>query len=85
MKSILGNPALEHKFVKGLKKVHPDSRIYRKSGTWKQYHSDSAIVEHNGRRYIAVSLAKSRHGDRWLTDLIVALDKLVCEPAPTAR
>jgi beta-lactamase class A len=85
MKSILGDPAIEHKFVKGLKKVHPESRIYRKSGTWKQYHSDSAIVEHDGRRYIAVALAKSRHGDKWLTDLIVALDKLVCEPAPIAR
>jgi beta-lactamase class A len=85
MKSILGNPAIEHKFVKGLKKVHPESRIYRKSGTWKQYHSDSAIVEHDGRRYIAVALAKSRHGNKWLADLIVALDKLVCEPAPTVR
>jgi beta-lactamase class A len=85
MKSILGNPAIEHKFVKGLKKVQPESRIYRKSGTWKQYHSDSAIVEHDGRRYIAVALAKSRNGDQWLTDLIVALDKLVCEPNPTAR
>ena len=85
MKSILGSPAIEHKFVKGLKKVQPESRIYRKSGTWKQYHSDSAIVEHDGRRYIAVALAKSRNGDQWLTDLIVALDKLVCEPNPTAR
>jgi beta-lactamase class A len=85
MKSILGNPAIEHKFVKGLKKVHPESRIYRKSGTWKQYHSDSAIVEHDGRRYIAVALAKSPHGDRWLTDLIVALDKLVCEPDLTVQ
>ena len=85
MKSILGNPAIEHKFVKGLKKVHPKSRIYRKSGTWKQYHSDSAIVEHDGRRYIAVALAKSPHGDRWLTDLIVALDKLVCEPDLTVQ
>ncbi len=85
MKSILGNPAIEHKFVKGLKKVHPESRIFRKSGTWKQYHSDSAIVEHHGRRYIAVALAKSPHGDRWLTDLIVALDKLVCEPDLTVQ
>ncbi len=85
MKSILGNPAIEHKFVKGLKKVHPESRIYRKSGTWKQYHSDSAIVEHDGRRYIAVALAKSPHGDKWLTDLILALDKLVCEPDPTVQ
>jgi len=85
MKSILGQPAIEHKFVKGLKEIHPESRIYRKSGTWKQYHSDSAIIEHDGRRYIAVALAKSHHGERWLTDLIVALDKLVCGPASTVR
>jgi len=85
MKSILGNPAIEHKFVKGLKKLDPDSRIYRKSGTWKQYHSDSAIIEHNGRRYIAVALAKSPSGGEWLAELIVALDRLVCEPAAAAQ
>jgi len=85
MKSILGNPAIEHKFVKGIKKIHPKSRIYRKSGTWKQYHSDSAIIEHDGRHYIAVALAKSSHGDKWLTELIVALDELVCESAPMVQ
>ena len=85
MKSILGNPAIEHKFVKGLKKVHPNSRIYRKSGTWKQFHSDSAIIEHDGRRYIAVALAKSPDGEKWLSKLIVALDKLVCKTEPTLQ
>ena len=83
MKSILANPAIEHKFVKGLKAVHPDSRIYRKSGTWKQYHSDSAIIEHDGRRYIAVALAKSRRGGQWLSDLIVAMDDLIFNSAPS--
>ena len=83
MKSILANPAIEHKFVKGLKSVHPDSRIYRKSGTWKQYHSESAIIEHDGRRYIAVALAKSRRGGKWLSDLIVAMDDLIFKSAPT--
>jgi beta-lactamase class A len=83
MKSILSNPAIEHKFVKGLKSVHPDSRIYRKSGTWQQYHADSAIVEHDGRRYIAVALAKSRRGGKWLSDLIVAMDDLIFKSAPT--
>ncbi len=83
MKSILANPAIEHKFVKGLKSVHPDSRIYRKSGTWQQYHSDSAIIEHDGRRYIAVALAKSRLGGKWLSDLIVAMDDLIFKSAPS--
>ena len=83
MKTILADPAIKHKFVKGLKSVHPDSRIYRKSGTWKQYHSDSAIIEHDGRRYIAVALAKSRRGGQWLSDLIVAMDDLIFKSAPS--
>jgi len=80
MKSILADPAHEHKFVKGLKDIQPDSEIYRKSGTWGPYHSDSAIVEHHGRRYIAVALAKSAKGERWLQELIVALDGIICPP-----
>jgi beta-lactamase class A len=77
MKSILGDPAINHKFVKGLKAVHPDSRIYRKSGTWQHYHADSAIIEHDGRRYIAVAIAKSPQGGEWLRKLIVAMDNLI--------
>ncbi len=79
MKAILAESEIEHKFVKGLKSVQPDSEIYRKSGTWGPYHSDSAIIEHDGRRYIAVALAKSRHGEKWLQKLIVALDEVVCQ------
>jgi len=78
MKSILADPAHDHKFVKGLKEIQPDSEIYRKSGTWGPYHSDSAIIEHHGRRYIAVALAKSAQGERWLQKLIVALDDIIC-------
>ena len=80
MKAILADPAIKHKFVKGLESKHPDSRIYRKSGTWKQYHSDSAIIEHDGHRYIAVALAKSPLGGKWLSDLIVAMDDLISKP-----
>ncbi|MGD2099212.1 MAG: serine hydrolase [Desulfobacterales bacterium] len=79
MKTILAETEIEHKFVKGLKSVQPDSEIYRKSGTWGPYHSDSAIIEHDGRRYIAVALAKSRHGEQWLQKIIVALDEVVCQ------
>ena len=85
MKAILSNPEINHKFVKGLKSVHPDSRIYRKSGTWRQFHSDSAIIEHDGRRYIAVALAKSPKGGRWLSELIVSMDKLILETTPDSN
>jgi beta-lactamase class A len=77
MKAILGNPAINHKFVKGLRETHPDARIFRKSGTWKEFHSDSGIIEHEGYRYIAVALTRSPDGGKWLSDLIVQLDALV--------
>jgi len=80
MKAILGNPEINHKFVQGLKTLHPDSTIYRKSGTWQDFHSDSALVEHEGHRYIAVALSQSPDGGRWLSELIVAMDNLICRP-----
>lgn len=80
MKQILGNPGIRHKFVKGLAQTSPDARIYRKSGTWGEYHADSAIVEHDGRRYIAVALARSAAGGQWMSSLIVALDGIICHP-----
>lgn len=83
MKQILGNPGIHHKFVKGLEKEHPEARIFRKSGSWRHFHADSAIVERAGRRYIAVALAEHTEGGKWLEELIVAMDDLVFEkPAP---
>ena len=84
MKAILGKPGINHKFVKGLKKAAPEAVIYRKSGSWKQYHADSAIVEHKGRRYIAVALAQDPRGGQWLSKLIVAMDELIMQPDPVA-
>lgn len=83
MKAALSKPAIRHKFVKGLMANRPGSDIYRKSGTWRDYHADSAIVERDGRRYIAVALAHSAQGSAWLSKLIVALDDLVFRPSIT--
>lgn len=77
MKEILSKPAINHKFVKGLKRVHPKSEIFRKSGSWHQFHADSAIVERDGRRYIAVALAENPKGGQWLSKIIVEMDKLI--------
>ena len=76
MKEKLSQPAIQHKFVKGLQS-RPDAVIYRKSGSWRQYHADSAIVEHDGRRYIAVALAEDSQGGVWLSRLIAKLDDLI--------
>ncbi len=81
MKEILSRPAIKHKFVSGLERMRPGSIIYRKSGSWKQFHSDSAIVERDGRRYIAVALANHPNGGEWLSHLIVSLDDIVFSQA----
>ncbi len=75
MKEILSHPGIRHKFVKGLSQ-RPGSRIFRKSGSWREWHSDAAIVEHNGRKYVAVALMESSVKNV-LSRLIVRLDDLV--------
>ncbi len=50
---IFGNPAIKHKFVKGLD-GRENVEIYRKSGTWRDYHADSGIVVHDDFTYIVV-------------------------------
>jgi beta-lactamase class A len=84
MKTILGDPAIHHKFVQGLENARPGSHVFRKSGTWQDYHADSALVERDGRRYIAVGLAKSPQGGKWLSRLIVAMDDLIFHPGSAA-
>jgi beta-lactamase class A len=80
MKSILSQSEINHKFFLGIKQVYPYASVYRKSGTWQHWHADSAIIEHDGRRYIAVALAESPQGGEWLQRMIVAMDGLIFEP-----
>lgn len=67
---ILSQPAIEHKFVKGLDDVNPDATIYRKSGTWMQYHSDSGIVVADNYRYVIVAITRTPQGETLLERLI---------------
>jgi len=85
MREILSEPAINHKFVAGLNSARPGSKILRKSGTWRTYHADSAIVERDGRRYIAVAMANHHSGGKWLSEIIVAMDDLIFSPENVAR
>lgn len=77
MKQMLSKPGIEHKFVKGLAN-QDDVEIFRKSGTWRDWHADSAIVEaHTGHRYILTALAKDNDGGDWLADIASSLHDLV--------
>lgn len=80
MKEILSHPKINHNFVKGLAS-HPEAKIYRKSGTWRHWHADSALIEANGYKYIAVALADDPKGGLWLSEMIAPMHELI---VPTA-
>ena len=77
MKEILAGTTLDHKFMKPLRLLHPEFLMYRKSGSWATYHSDSVLVKGNDRAYIAVALCNDPGGSRWLGKIIQALDAMI--------
>ncbi|MEJ2214265.1 MAG: serine hydrolase [Gammaproteobacteria bacterium] len=76
MREMLSHPAINHKFVKGLK-ARPGAKVYRKSGSWSRWHADSAIVEDGGHKFIVVALAESPKGGEWLSKMITPLHDLI--------
>ncbi len=76
MKAMLAKPGIDHKFVKGLAGI-PGVKIYRKSGSWHQWHADSALVEQGGHRYILVALAEDPAGGQWLARMAAPLHRLI--------
>lgn len=75
MLDVLSRPGISHKFVKGLES-YEGLEIYRKSGTWKTFHADSALVRFKGNAYIMVALAHSPDGAAWLEQLASPLHEL---------
>jgi beta-lactamase class A len=77
---VFGQPALKHKLVKGLA-GRPDVEIYRKSGTWRHYHSDSGIIERDDLTYIIVIIDTLPDGARAIVDGIRVVDDVMLRRA----
>jgi len=78
MLEVLGHTEIDTKFAKGILSVDPHPTIFRKSGSWGTFNSDSAIVRRDdGRSYIAVALSDDRAGADWLASLIIELDGII--------
>lgn len=75
MLDIMKEPALHHKFVNTLDKIAPKADIYRKSGSWKNWHSDSVLVWGPERKYILVALIEDAQGEQIVRDLVIPLEK----------
>ena len=55
----------------------PDTEIYRKSGTWKHFHADGAVIVHLNHKYIIAALVEHPDGGKMLSELIVIADDLM--------
>lgn len=77
MLKIMKDPALHHKFVNTLDKVAPNATIYRKSGSWKSFHSDSALVWGPKRKYIIVALIDNDLGEQIIRNLVEPLERVL--------
>jgi len=75
MMEALSKPGIKHKFVKGLKD-YPGLELYRKSGSWRDFHADSALVRSKGLAYIMVALSHNPKGAVWLEKLAAPLHEL---------
>lgn len=71
MKRILSHPATNEYFVEGLRAVGvPPGSIFRKYGAYGDTHCDAALVEHDGKRYVAVAFLTGARGSDVLPKLI---------------
>ena len=78
MLAMLADPELHHKFVLSLDHLAPEAKLYRKSGTWRKWHSDSILVWGPvWRRYILVALIEDKHGEKILRDLVPTIEDIL--------
>lgn len=77
MLEIMVDPALHHKFINTLRRLHPEARLFRKSGSWRNYHSDSVLVWDAENRYILVGLLEDPSGEHILRELVRAVEEVL--------
>ncbi|MDD7885030.1 serine hydrolase [Flavivirga sp. 57AJ16] len=79
MLDIMEDPALHHKFVNTLNRIAPNARLFRKSGSWKNWHSDSVLVwgQDPNRRYILVALIEDNNGEQIIRNLVEPLERVL--------
>jgi len=77
----LSHPMLHHKFVSQVEKRAPGARMFRKSGSWRQWHSDAIMVRGTQwRDYILVGLIESENGEAILRHVLPVVEELIVPP-----
>ena len=77
MLNIMVDPKLHHKFVNTYDKIAPQAKLFRKSGSWSVFHSDSIMVWGPKRQYILVALVEDGDGENIIRQLGKAVDQIM--------
>lgn len=86
MLGLLAGTAMTHKFISRLKDTSSLAHVYRKSGTWREWHADSVLVwEGDGRRYILTGLVEDPRGEQILRDLLPAAEEVLAHGSRAPR
>lgn len=79
MLGLMAPPKHNHKFVGALNNEPGLVFLARKSGTWRHFHADSALIQQHGRRYVLVGIAETSKGAAFIDDLARIGHELVKE------
>ncbi len=77
MLKIMEDPEIHHKFVNSLETIAPKAKLFRKSGSWQNYHSDSILVWGPEHKYILVALTEDPDGERLLRQLVFKIENIL--------
>jgi beta-lactamase class A len=82
MLRILAFPDLHDKFISALEGAVPFNRLYRKSGEFRVWYSDSILVwGETWRRYILVAMVEHEQGEQILRKLVPVAEDILRAPA----
>lgn len=77
MLQIMKKPELHHKLVNTLDIIAPKADVYRKSGSWRDFHSDSALVWGPNRKYVIVVLLQDDFGEQIIRNIVRPIEKVL--------
>jgi beta-lactamase class A len=81
MLKILAFPDLHDKFVSMLEGAVPPNYLYRKSGEFRIWYSDSILVwDKTWRRYILVAMVEHRQGEQILRQMVPMVEDILKPP-----
>jgi beta-lactamase class A len=86
LKEIFAAPHLDfhtHNFIDGLR--GRDVQVLRKSGSWEDWHLDTARVQNGERAYLLAGATEHPKGEEYLSRMAAEVDTLLCgKPRPPA-